>query len=240
MKKATRLFAGLLIAVMLLGAYAQEKVQLVYRAKAGQTMRYRMNATMSIEAAGRSFSVEITSVAVQKVLEVTPEGNIKQEQTTESYEMTFNGQKMPTPEEALRDRSVMVIKPNGEPISRESEREQEDADSKHISQAFAVIFPPNPVGAGDKWSYTFKEDSKVGTVPGTVEYTLKGFEQWKGIRVARIESSYTANDESKVSAAAELLIEVRTGDTVYATAKIEGMNFGTAQGGAAAKGQFEY
>lgn len=240
MQKATRLFAGLLIVLLLLSAYAQEKVQLVYRAKAGQTMRYRLNATMTIDAAGRTFNLEITSVVVQKILEVTPEGNIKQEQTTESYEMTFNGQKMPAPEGSTKDRSVSIIKPNGEIVSRESEREQEDADSSHIGQAFAVIFPAHPVGAGDKWSYTFKEDSKAGTLPGTVEYTLKGFEQWKGIRVARIESSYTAKDDTNISATAELLIEVRTGDTVYALAKIEGMSFGAAQGGAAAKGQFEY
>jgi hypothetical protein len=226
--------------MLLLSAYAQEKVQLVNRAKAGQTMRYRLNATLTVEAAGRSFNLEISSVTVQKVLEVSPEGNIKQEQTTESYEMTFSGQKMPTPEEALKDRTVTVIKPNGEPVSRESEREQEDAESKHISQAFAVIFPANPVGVGDKWSYTFKEDSKLGTAPGTLEYTLKGFEQWRGIRVARVASSYTANDESKINASVELLIEVRTGDTVYASGKVEGMSFGAPDSGASATGQFEY
>ncbi len=242
MRKATRLIAGLFIVATMLSASAQEKVQLVYRAKAGQTMRYRLNATITVEAAGQTFNLEITSVAVQKILEVTPEGNIKQEQTTESYEMSFNGQKMPTPEEALKERSVTVIKPNGEPISRESEREREDTDSSHISQALSVIFPANPVGVGDKWSYTFAEDSKAGTVPGTVEYTLKGFEEWKGIRVARIESSYTAQDDSKISATAELLIEVRTGDTVYASAKIEGMQFGARVqvSGASAKAQFEY
>ncbi len=238
MRKAVSLFAGLWL-VLLLGAHAQEKVQLLYRAKAGQTMRYRLSATVSVEAAGQTFNLQITAVAVQKILEVSPEGNIKQEQRTESYEMTFNGNKMPTPEEATRDRTVTVIKPNGEPILRETEREERDESASHMSQAFAVIFPSQPVGAGDTWSYTFKEDSKAGTVPGTVEYTLKGFEQWRGIRVARIASTYTAKDDSKLSATAELLVEVRTGDAVYVSAQIDGMSFGAPGGGTQAKGQFE-
>jgi hypothetical protein len=238
MRKAVSLFAGLLF-VLLLGAHAQEKVQLLYRAKAGQTMRYRINATISVEAAGQTFNLQITAVAVQKILEVTPEGNIKQEQYSESYEMTFNGNKMPTPEEATKDRTVTVIKPNGEPLSRETEREEQDESASHISQAMSVIFPSQPVGAGDTWSYTFKEDSKAGTLPGTAEYTLKGFEQWKGIRVARIASTYTAKDDTKLSATAELLVEVRTGDVVYASVQIEGMSFGAPGGGAPAKGQFE-
>ncbi len=240
MRKATTLMVGLLMLTLLLGAYAQEKVQLVYRAKAGQTMRYRLNATITVEAAGRTFNLEISSVAVQKVLEVTPEGNIKQEQTTESYEMTFNGNKMPTPEEALRERTVTTIKPNGEIIARESEGSDQNADSRQMSQAFALIFPANPVGAGDQWSYTFKEDSKAGTVPGTAEYTLKGFEEWKGIRVARITSAYTAGGDSKLNAVIEFLVEVRTGDTVYATGSVEGMRFGEPGAGAAAKAQVEY
>ncbi|MCS7300619.1 MAG: hypothetical protein NZ556_03595, partial [Fimbriimonadales bacterium] len=116
----------LLLFVVSLGAYAQEKVLLQYKAKPGQTMRYRLSGTLSIEAAGNTFNLEISSVVVQKILEVSPEGNIKQEQTTESYEMSFNGRKMPAPEEALNDKVTLVIKPNGEPISRESTREEDE------------------------------------------------------------------------------------------------------------------
>jgi hypothetical protein len=232
----------LLFLVVSLGAYAQEKVLLQYKAQAGQTIRYRLSGTLSIEAAGNTFNLEITSVAVQKILEVTPEGNIKQEQTTESYEMSFNGQKVPAPEEALSGKVVTVAKPNGEPISRESTREEEseEADQKHLGQTLAVIFSDKPVGAGDKWSYSFKEDSKLGTAPATIEYTLRGFETWKGIRVARIASTYTAGGGSKVSAESELLIEVRTGDTVYATSKITGMSWGQGGVTAAASAQLEY
>jgi hypothetical protein len=63
-----------------------------------------------------------------------------------------------------------------------------------------MVFSDKPVGAGDKWSYTFKEDSKLGTAPATIEYTLRGFETYKGIRVARIASTYTAGGGSKSSA----------------------------------------
>ena len=232
----------LLLFAISLGAYAQEKVLLQNKAQAGQTMRYRLSGTISIEAAGNTFNLELNSVAVLKILEVSPEGNITQEQSTESYEMSFGGCTMPAPDEVLSAKTTLVIKPNGELISRESTRddEEEDTEQRHVGQTLAIIFSDKPVGAGDKWSYTFREDSKLGTAPATIEYTLRGFETWKGIRVARITSTYTAGGGSKVSADSELLIEVRTGDTVYAKTKITGLNWGGDEAAAAASVQLEY
>jgi hypothetical protein len=189
----------LLLFAVSLGAFAQEKVLLQNKAQAGQTMRYRLTGTISIEAAGRTFNLELTSVVAQKVLEVSPEGNITLEQSTESYEISFGGQKMPAPDEVLGAKITTVIKPNGEVIRRESTREEDETDpeQRHLGQTLAVVFSDKPVGIGDKWSYTFKDDSKLGTAPATIEYTLRGFETWKGIRVARIASVYTAGGGSK-------------------------------------------
>lgn len=230
-----RHFAWLwLLAVLLVaGASAQEKVLLQYKAKPGQTMRYRLTGTLSIEAAGQTFNLEIVAVSVQKILEVSPEGNITQETQTESYEMTFNGNKAPTPPEALNDKVTATYKPNGEIIARETTREEEqEGDQQHLSQLFTVVFSSQPVGAGDQWSYTYEENKKLGTVPARINYTLKGFETWKGIRVARVQSAYKAEGDSKLSAEVELLVEVRTGDTVYGKAQVSGMEFG--QGNASA------
>jgi hypothetical protein len=189
----------LMLLAVSLGAFAQEKVLLQNKAQAGQTMRYRLSGTISIEAAGRTFNLELTSVVAQKVLEVSPEGNITLEQTTESYEMSFGGRTMPAPDEVQGVKITTVIKPNGEVIRRESTREAEedDPEQRHLGQTLAVVFSDKPVGIGDKWSYTFKDDSKLGTAPATIEYTLRGFETWKGIRVARIASVYTAGGGSK-------------------------------------------
>ncbi|MCS7299925.1 MAG: DUF5117 domain-containing protein, partial [Fimbriimonadales bacterium] len=242
LKQRRLMLLWLLLFATSLGALAQEKVLLQIKAKPGQTMRYKLSGTLSIEAAGNTFNLEITSVVAQKILEVSPEGNVKQEETTESYEMSFNGRKMPAPDEALSGKVTVVVKPNGELISREStlEEESDQVDQKHLGQTLAVVFSDKPVGVGDKWSYSFKEDSKLGTAPATIEYTLRGFETWKGIRVARIASAYTAGGESKVAAESELLIEVRTGDTVYATTKITGMSWGQGGVTAAASAQLEY
>ncbi len=234
-------FLWLFALLLVVGGYAQEKVLLQNKAKPGQTMRYRLSGTISVEAAGQTFNLEITSVSVQTVIAVSPEGNITQEQTTESYEMSFGGQQMPAPDEAIQGKTTVTYKPNGELIARETTREEEpEGDQAHLGQMLAVIFSDKPVGAGDKWSYTFREDSKLGTVPAQLDYTLRGFETWKGIRVARIQSAYTARDDSRFSAEAEILIEVRTGDTVYATAKVSGMNFGQGEVTAAASAQLEF
>jgi hypothetical protein len=90
----------LLIAVSL-SAFAQEKVLLQNKAQAGQTVRYRLSGTVSIEAAGNTFNLELNSVVVQKIVAVSSEGNITLEQTTESYEMSFGGRTMPAPDEVL-------------------------------------------------------------------------------------------------------------------------------------------
>lgn len=223
----------MLAALLIAGVSAQEKVLLQYKAKPGQTMRYRLAGTLSIEAAGQTFNLEVTTVSVQKVLEVSPEGNIKQESSVESYEMSFNGQKAPTPPEALSIKTTITIKPNGELIARETTREEEaEGDQRHLSQVFSFIYPAQPVGAGDKWSYAFEENSRLGTAPARVEYTLKGFEAWKGTRVARIQSAYKAEGDSKLTAEVDALVEVRTGDVVYGKATVSGMEFG--QGGVSA------
>lgn len=65
----------LLIAVSL-SAFAQEKVLLQNKAQAGQTVRYRLSGTVSIEAAGNTFNLELNSVVVQKIVAVSSEGNI--------------------------------------------------------------------------------------------------------------------------------------------------------------------
>lgn len=231
MFKRRILWVWLFATFFILGAYAQEKILLEYKAKPGQTMRYRLTGTLSIEAAGQTFNLEITSTILQRILEVSSEGNIKQETETESYEMSFNGQKAPMPPDATSGKTIITIKPTGEIIAYESTREEDEreGDQAHLSQIFVMVFSRQPVGAGDKWSHTYETNKQLGTVPARIEYTLKGFETWKSIRVARIQSTYNAQDDSKLSAEVEVLVEVRTGDTVYAKAQVSGMEFG--QGG---------
>ncbi len=235
-----RLFAWLFLLLLVVGGDAQEKVLLQKKAKTGQTMRYRQVGSITIEAAGQSFTLEVTTVMNQKILSVSPEGNITQETSYESYEMTFRGQKMPTPDELLSLKTTTTIKSNGELVAYESTREEEaEGDQQHLAQVFAVVFAENPVGVGDSWSYTFRDDSKLSTVSGRLNYTLRGFETWKGIRVARIQSTYTAQGESKLTAETELLVEVRTGDTVYAKTTVSNMSFGQGAVEAPATAQLE-
>ncbi len=235
-----RLFTWLFLILLIVGGYAQEKVLLQAKAKPGQVIRSRQTGTISIEAAGRTFNLEVKAVAVTKILEVTPEGNIKLEQSLESYEMSFGGNPVPTPEEVLNEKTTITLKPNGEIIARESTRDEErQGDTAHLNQALDLIFSETPVGVGDRWTYEFKEDSKLRTLPGRLEMTLAGFDTWKGIRVVRIKTAYTAGGGSKLTAEAEHLVEVRSGSSVYVTAKVENMNFGQGQVEAPASVQME-
>lgn len=210
----------LLTFVTLLGAVAQEKVLLQYRAQAGQVARYRVSGTISFDFGVNSVQGETTAVLVRRFIEVSPEGNITWEEEFESFEITINGQRVPLSDRARAGKVKTTVKPNGEVIKRETDQRGELPIGALGTNA-SLVFSTQPVGVGDRWSQTFEENKELGISAGTAEYLVKGFETWKGTRVARIQVNFTATGEVKGSSESEMLVELRTGDVVYATIKGE-------------------
>ncbi|MDW8107464.1 MAG: hypothetical protein RMK45_08290, partial [Armatimonadota bacterium] len=213
--------AWLLLFATMLGAVAQEKVLLQYRAQAGQTIRYRVSGTIGFDFAGNAAQAETTIVYTRRITEVSPEGNITWEEEYETYEVKIGGQTVPIPDEVRPGKSTTTIKPNGEIIKRESSRTEEMGSVGAVGTNASIIFSTEPVGVGDRWRHTFEENKELGIGAGEAEYTLKSFETWNGIRVARILVNFTARGEAKGSSESEMLVELRTGDVVYATIKGE-------------------
>ncbi|MCS7273509.1 MAG: zinc-dependent metalloprotease [Fimbriimonadales bacterium] len=213
--------AWLLLLVTTLGAVAQEKVLLRYRAQAGQTARYRVSGTTGFDILGNTVQSEVSIVYSRRITEVSPEGNITWEEEYESIEVKVGGQPTPLPDQMRPSKATITIKPNGEVIKRESSRTERAGPVDAIGTTPPIIFGAEPVGAGDQWRHTFEENEELGITAGEAEYTLKGFETWNGIRVARILVNFTVRGEVKGSSESEMLVELRTGDVVYATLKGE-------------------
>src|SRR5262249_62358960 len=96
-----------------------------------------------------------------------------------------NGQKIPAPEEVLKNTDTTVIRPDGTLVSFKSEPNgaetpEKRVQSRRLDQSMQIIFSAKPVGAGDKWSYEYKEDRDKGVGPAVAEYEVVGFEKVKG------------------------------------------------------------
>ncbi|MCW5934888.1 MAG: zinc-dependent metalloprotease [Fimbriimonadia bacterium] len=223
--------AYLLMSFVLLAANAQDKVQLLYKGKEGLSVTHRLNGDISLEAAGNTFNLELKVVQKQKVIKVSNSGEITTEQTVEEYEMSFNGQKAPENEEALKGKIITTIRPNGTRVSREVEgRDEEEGEGgqEHLGQAFEIIFPDKPVGVGDKWSHEFKENKDLKVLSGLSEYELVGFEKVSNVNCAHIKVSYKATDDIKLTATGDAWVELSSGDMVKADMKLDNLPFGPA------------
>jgi hypothetical protein len=226
----------LLVLVTLTGVQAQEKVLLQNKAKEGQISTYKAEGELAVEFGGNKLNIELKIVQRQKITKVAANGEITQEVTTEEYEMSFNGNKAPADEEMLKGKEIIVIRPDGSRVSKEVEGRDEPEDSggqEHLSQAFQIMFSDKPVGVGDKWSYEFKEDKKAGTLPGTAEFELVGFEKVNNVSCAHIKGSYRAKEgDAKLTATGETWIEVASGDAVRGEYKLDNIQFGPEDAGA--------
>lgn len=240
--KVKRHTVAILAVFVLALAFAQDKVVMKFTGQKDQAMTYRANVEISMEAAGQKVTIEINTTTKDKIIDVAENGNVTREETTETYEMTVNGEKAPTPDEALKTKYTTVVKPNGELVSTKVEGADEPEDQaelrKRFGQAQRIVFSTNPVGVGDKWSHTFVEDKTIGTLPGRADYEVLAFETIKGIECVKIKHSYTETATStKLTAEGELYLEKASGDMVKAEYKVDGLPFGPDEMGITASGK---
>ncbi|MCS6860857.1 MAG: DUF5117 domain-containing protein, partial [Abditibacteriales bacterium] len=229
-------FKSVWIAVLLLlcisgFAFAQEKVLLQFKAQKGQAVTYKVEGNFSMEVGGNRINFEMKITQRTQIIEVSPTGEITRESRAEEYEMLVNGQKVPVPEEVLKEKEIEVIKPDGTTVSRKTEggadSKEERRQSARLSQATDLVFAAHPVGVGDKWSYEFKEDDKKDSVAGVAEYEVVGFEKVKGVDTVKIKTTYGETaEERKLTCTGEVWVEKASGDTVLATFKMDNLPLG--------------
>ncbi|MCS6830124.1 MAG: zinc-dependent metalloprotease [bacterium] len=230
-----RTFAlAILAAIWLLvnvAIFAQDKVTLQYKAQKGQKMTYRLEADLSSEFGGQKINVLIKQTSVDEIVDVSASGEITRQSVDEEVEMTVNGQKMPAPADSSKRRTITVTKPDGTLVSVRWEGGQEPTEAERkaqmrLMQATQIVFSPNPVGVGDKWSREYKEDTARGTPAATAEYELLALEKTKGVDTAKLRYTYRETGREKnLSLQGEVWVEVASGDIVVLNLQAENFPF---------------
>lgn len=220
----------LLCCAILPGTPKPEKILLQLKPKSGERSQVRLTVTHYLQPkqGGATPPPFVTTIVIsQRVQKVAADGTLTGEQTITSYEASIGGRKLPVPEDYLQDQVIVTVKPTGELVRRErraSDQNRSHPEQRHLGQSIVVIFSRKPVGVGEKWEYTLREDPATMAVPARYEYTLRRLERWKGRRVARVQIQYTALGQSRARARGEALIDIETGRVLYARARVEGLN----------------
>lgn len=236
-----RLMRPVVAAVLLsfcLSAGAQEKVTLTFKAKAGQTMRYKAEGNLALEAAGQRLTMELKQTEKTTITAVAENGNISYESQAESYEVTLNGQKMP--DEERDEKTVITVKPNRTLVSHRRDSAEPDTTKLGVRLYCATtpVLPPKPVGVGDKWTHEFKSDSDLGTRSGAGEYELLALEKVGSVDAVKIRSTFRETEGSPALAARAIVwVEKSTGDTIKAETELENVPFGEGPMTALASGK---
>jgi hypothetical protein len=206
---------------------AQEKVTLVYKAQANQVIRYKSEGELHMDAGGMKVTLQMKQVERITVTDVAANGNITRESELESMEITVNGEKSPTPDE--KNRHSFTVRPDGSLVAFKDFSNQPDP-AKSQMRLFAAtnpVFPPKPVGIGEKWNLETKADADLGIRAGQADYEVLGFEKVGGADTIKVKMLYKETRETPpLSVQGTFWIEKSTGDAVVAEFEIENFSFG--------------
>jgi hypothetical protein len=230
--------ALMLVLALCVGASAQEKVMLAFKAKVGQIMRYKAEGTLTLEAAGQKLTMELKQTEKASITAVAADGQVTYESQSESYEVTVNGQKMP--DESRDEKTTIVVRPDRTLVSHKRDSAEPDPTKLGVRLYCATTpaLPTKPVGIGDKWTHEYKADTDLGIRAGAGEYEVLALEKLGNVETVKIRSSYKESEGSPaLTARATVWVERSTGDTIRAETEVENVPFGDGPMAALASGK---
>ncbi|HLK57071.1 MAG TPA: zinc-dependent metalloprotease [Chthonomonadaceae bacterium] len=220
-----------LMAIIGVSSLAQDKVSLAYKAKTGQTARYKSQATLSLDAGGMKLNLDIKEVEKVTITGVAPSGDITQDSVTESSEMTINGQKAPD-ENPDKSVTTVVYHPDGTLVSYKSTNDKaETKEQVRLRNTGNILFPTRPIGVGDKWSFTVAADPKLGSEEGKADCEVLASEKINGIDTFKIKMVYKETTFKPALSATNIIwVEKSSGDGIQSDTDIENVQFGGDKG----------
>jgi hypothetical protein len=225
-----RLVILVLIAFVGAPAMAQEKIQLLYKAKVGQVIRYKSDGTLYLEAGGMKLTLELEQTEKATITDVSASGNITIEREVESEEVKLNGQRMPS-SDSEKQKSTFTLASNGTLVAYKSTASDTSDQAKMVVRLFQAtnpVFADEPVGVGDKWTYEYKPNSDVGTVAARAEYEVLAAEKVAEADTFKIKMTYRELEGSPaLSATNTIWVEKTSGDAVVAETEVENVPFGS-------------
>jgi hypothetical protein len=203
-------------------AKAPDKVVLVYRAKKDLVARYKNTGSHQGDVQGRK--LVITSASTEKVVvsAVAANGNITFEQQSEALERTFNGQRAPE-EDLSKAKSTFTIAPDGMLVSMQTSgdaAESKGAAREYVAQS--VVYPPNAVGVGDKWSRDYKNDDTLGNRDGHADFEILSSEMKGTIDTFKIKMEFREKSGSHpIHTTGTFVVEKSSGDAIVSDIDME-------------------
>jgi hypothetical protein len=153
-----RLFLSISVLILVLAAAAGRadtapNAPIIYKAKAGESARYKSEGSLNMQAGGQKVTLDLKEVEKVTFTQVASNGDITMEHEPESIEMTFNGQKSPPPE-GERGKTTVVIHKDGSLVSYKPGKPEEDKDhtQARLFVATTPVFADKVVGPGGRCS----------------------------------------------------------------------------------------
>jgi hypothetical protein len=211
---------------------AADKVKLALKADEGQEARYSTEMTIEMEMMGQKLTIETKETTKVTVTKVAENGEITFERVTESSETTMNGEAMEPPEKEEEETTV-TVHPDGTLVSLAVPGAEQEGKklAARFYRASSVVFRPDPVGVGDKWTREYEADAELGLDPAEASFEVLAFEKVQGVEAVKVQMTFRETGSSGgLSMKATLWIEVSSGDAVVAEFEAEGVHFGGPEG----------
>ncbi len=209
---------------------AEEKVMLVTKALAGQSVRYKSVSNLVLTSEGRKVNFDATEIEKATFTSILPNGNVVTEHVTESSEASINGNKLPDSNEP-KSTTTITVSPDGSLVSYKTtgkEAEETKAQAR-LYPVGTAIFSDKPVGIGDKWSKIVKSDSDIGLHGAKADFEVVGMEKLGGIDTVKIKEDYAETDAAPIITAHSIIwIEKSSGDQLASDTTVENLPFGGA------------
>ena len=212
-----------LAAPLVAQAPAQDKVQLVRKAKAGDASRYNTLGTIALEANGQQMTMELKQTDTITVKDVAANGDLTLESRIDSQEITFNGQQVPA--QNVGATTTIVTRPNGSMVTYTSAPGGDPDLDRRMFNATNPLFPDTPIGVGDTWQREIKTTD--GTTVATLTCEVLALEKVDAVDTVKMKMVFTeAGDASALKTTGTYWIERATGDQVKGDVVMENVPLG--------------
>jgi hypothetical protein len=195
---------GLFVAACAIALAAQDGVMLKYAPKVGDTLKYKMTATMDVGGGTATVAADFTDKVTK-----ADDTSYTVEQTQSNIQVSFNGQDMPGPDST----DTTTFKQNGEivDIQTSDQQQQDPAAAWRVAELTNFIYPDKAVKVGDEWTYKVEADSKKGLVAAAASYKVDSTEKIGDHDTMKIKNSYK-EDGATDAASSEGFVWVDTKD----------------------------
>lgn len=212
-----------LLALASVAALAQDSASLVWKPKAGNTLKYKLQVKASMEGQEFAFGTTIT----QKVLEVRQNGEVVVEGKQSNFTLSIAGEDMSAMMGDMAMTETSTMDRFGNVLSRKSDAPAE-MDNARLDQAILFVFPQKAdLKVGETWTRSVKADASKGQRAAEATFKFEGTETVNGIKSNKVTYTFVETEGTaamKVDAVIYLASE--DGELVKAEYKMKNLELG--------------